>query len=142
MAKPKQRLQRAIDKGPEWTCAIRQIMMPKDTNMYGTVFGGIILSMIDQAALVEARLHGIHKWVTASLDRVDFKSPIRVGDTVSLYTHTSREGTKSVEVEVCVEVHRYDTNTIEEVTTAKITMVSIGPDGKPIPFSEPSSLGS
>ena len=110
--------------------------------MYGTVFGGIILSMIDQAALVEARMHGLHKWVTASLDRVDFKSPIRVGDTVSLYTQTSREGTKSLEVEVCVEVHRFDTNIVEEVTTAKITMVSLDADGKPIPFTEPSTLGS
>lgn len=97
--------------------------------------------MIDQSALVEARMHGLHKWVTASLDRVDFKQPIRVGDTVSLYTRTSREGTKSVEVEVCVEVHRYDSNAIEEVTTARITMVAIGRDGKPIPFSEPTTLG-
>ena len=131
-----------MEKGPEWSCAIRQVMMPRDTNMYGTVFGGIILSMIDQAALVEARMHGLHKWVTASLDRVDFKSPIRVGDTVSLYTQTSREGTKSLEVEVCVEVHRFDTNIVEEVTTAKITMVSLDADGKPIPFTEPSTLGS
>ncbi len=108
--------------------------------MYGTVFGGIILSMIDQAALVEARLHGIHKWVTASFDRVDFKSPIRVGDTVSLYTRTEKLGTSSVTVEISVEVHRYDSNAIHEVTKAVVTMVSVGHDGRPIPFTEPSTL--
>lgn len=139
---PKKRLQRAIDKGPEWSCAIRQIMMPRHTNMYETVFGGIILSLIDQAALVEVRMHGLHKWVTASFERVDFKSPVRIGDVISLYTRTSKEGNKSIQVDVCVEVNRYDTNKIETVTTAHVTMVSVDKNGIPIPFAEPATLGS
>jgi len=54
------------------TTALSVIMMPRDSNIYGTIFGGIILSYIDQAAFVEARRHGLHRWVTASVDRVDF----------------------------------------------------------------------
>lgn len=140
MGEKKTRLQRAIDKGSDWTCAIRQVMLPKDTNMYGCVFGGVILSMIDLAAVVEARQHGVHRWVTASMQRVDFKRPISLGDTVSLYTRTAEEGTKSVIVEVCVEVHRHDTNDIEEVTTASVTMVSVDENGRSIPFRTPSTL--
>lgn len=132
MAKGK--LRRTVEKGEEWTCAIRQVMLPKDTNMYGPVFGGRILSMIDLAAVVEARLHGMHMWVTAAMDKIEFKRPVRLGDTVSLYTRTEREGTKSVTIEVCVEVHRFDTNDIEEVTSAFVTMVSLNKDGKPVPF--------
>ena len=99
-----------------------------------------MLSLIDEAAFVEARRHGMHKWVTACFDRVDFKQPIRVGDTVSLYTRTEQEGTKSVSIEICVEVMRYDTNVTEEVTTAHVTMVSVDCDGNPIPFTEPGTL--
>ena len=140
MMTPSPRLSRAIEKGQDWSCAIRQVMRPLHTNMYGTVFGGIVLSMIDEAAFVEARRHGMHKWVTACFDRVDFKRPIRVGDTVSLYTRTEKTGTKIVSIEVCVEVMRYDTNVTEEVTTAHVTMVSVDPDGNPIPFSHPATL--
>jgi len=134
------RLRRAVEKGDEWTCATRVIMMPKDANMYGIIFGGVVLSHIDLSALVEARYHGLHKWVTASMEKVDFLRPIRIGDIVSFYTKTVKTGTKSVTVEVCVEVSRYDTNEIEEVTTADLTMVSVNNDGVPIPFDSPSTL--
>lgn len=120
--------------------AIRYPMMPKHTNMYGTVFGGIMLSLIDQAAFVEARKHGMHRWVTASIEKVDFLKPVRVGDTVSLYSRTIKTGTKSVQVAVEVEVDRYDTDDREHVCSAAVTMVSVDPNGKPIPFTSPPTI--
>ncbi|TVQ31139.1 MAG: acyl-CoA thioesterase [Phycisphaeraceae bacterium] len=111
--------------------------MPRDTNQYGTIFGGVILSWIDQAGFVEARRHGAHRWVTAALDRVDFVAPVGLGDIVNFYTRTVRMGTKSVTVEVDVEVDRYATGQCVRVTTATTTMVAVGPDGKAIPFSSP-----
>ena len=55
--------------------ALSVVMMPKDVNAYGSIFGGIILSYIDQAGFIEARKHGVHRWVTASIERVDFEAP-------------------------------------------------------------------
>lgn len=114
--------------------ALRVVTMPRDTNHYGTIFGGVILSYIDQAGFVEARRHANHRWVTASLDHVDFNAPVAVGDTVSFFTTTTRLGTKSVTVQVEVEAERYSTGQTVRVTTATLTMVSVGADGKPIPF--------
>lgn len=120
--------------------ALRVVTMPRETNIYGTIFGGVILSYIDQAGFVEARRHGAHRWVTASVDRVDFEAPVHTGDIVSLYTCTTRMGTKSVTVRVEVEAERYLTGETTSVTTATITLVAVDADGRPIPFRSPPTV--
>jgi acyl-CoA thioesterase YciA len=122
------------------TLALRVIMMPRDTNQYGTIFGGVILSYIDQAGFVEARRHGVHRWVTASIERVDFKAAVHLGDTVNFYATTIREGTSSVAVRVDVESERYTSGECVPVTTAFITMVAVDARGKSIPFRSPPSV--
>ena len=67
----------------ETMTALRIMMMPRDTNHAGTIFGGVILSHIDQAGYVEARKHGTTRWVTVALDRVEFLQPVMVGDIVA-----------------------------------------------------------
>lgn len=119
---------------------LRAVMQPKDTNHYGTIFGGVILSLIDQAAFVEAARHGKHRWVTASVDRVDFKAPVMTGDIVNLFTFTVRTGTKSVTVGVEVEVQRHVTDALASVTSASLTMVSVDATGTPIPFRSASTF--
>lgn len=114
--------------------ALRVVTMPEDTNQYGTIFGGVILSYIDQAGFVEARRHGVHRWVTAAIDRVEFKAPVQVGDVVNFFATTIRLGTKSVTVRIEVEAERFDTERHVAVTEAQLTMVSVDPSGKPIPF--------
>ena len=114
--------------------ALRVVMMPRDTNQYGTIFGGVILSHVDQAGFVEARRHGAHRWVTAAMDHVDFAAPVHVGDTVGFYTTTTRVGTTSVGVRVDVEAERYDTRQTVCVTTATLTMVAVDDAGRPTPF--------
>ena len=114
--------------------ALSVVMKPRDANAYGSIFGGIILSYIDQAGFIEARKHGVHRWVTASMDRVDFEKPVFVGDVVRFYTSTIKTGTKSVSVEVTVIAERFDNNEQIEVTKAELTMVSIDADGNTISF--------
>ena len=110
--------------------------MPRDTNAYGTIFGGVIMSYIDQAGLVEAIRHAPCPWVTASIERIDFDAPVHLGDIVSLYTRTERLGRTSVRVAVEVEAVRRQTKAIERVTTATLTMVAVDGAGKPMPFRE------
>jgi acyl-CoA thioesterase YciA len=116
--------------------ALRVVPMPRDTNPYGTIFGGVILSYIDQAGLVEALSHAACPWVTASIERVDFNAPVHLGDVVSFYTRTIRTGTTSVRVGVEVESLRRTSNAVVRVTTATLTMVAVGPDGRPTPWRE------
>lgn len=115
-------------------------MMPRDSNIYGTIFGGIILSYIDQAGFVEARRHGVHRWVTASVDRVDFKKPVYVGDVVRFITVTNKTGNSSVVVDVKVEAERFDTGDHVVVTEAQLTMVSVDAGGTAIPFDGPPTV--
>lgn len=115
--------------------AMRVVAMPRETNPYGTIFGGIILSYIDQAGFVEARRHADMAWVTAAVDRVEFHAPVRVGDIVNYYTYTTRLGRTSLDVRIEVSAERFHTREIVHVTTANMTLVGMR-DGKPFPFRE------
>jgi len=132
-----------LEKGvhPERNLSLRVIAMPKDTNHQGAVFGGVILAYIDQAGYVEARRQGDHAYVTASIQRVDFKAPIFAGDIVTLYTHVERIGTTSVTINVDVEATRTASSTTVPVTSATITLVAIGPDNRPTPIRASSQRG-
>lgn len=117
------------------TLALRVLMMPRDTNHQGTIFGGIILAHIDQAGYIEARRHGLHRWVTASVDRVDFHAPVHIGEVVEFRTRTIRLGRTSVAVQVVVDAERVD-GTHARVTEAQLTMVAVDESGHSIPFRE------
>src|SRR3954470_18406979 len=99
----------AAPAAPQRSLALRVVTMPRDTNQYGTIFGGVILSYIDQAGFVQARRHGGPRWGTAAIDRVEFKAPVHLGDTVNFYGRTSRLGTTSATVEIEVEAERFST---------------------------------
>ncbi|MCC6952473.1 MAG: hypothetical protein IT433_13650 [Phycisphaerales bacterium] len=124
----------------ERSLALRVATLPRDTNHYGTIFGGVILSLIDQAGAIHARRLGRHRWVTAALDRVDFKMPVHLGDVVNLYTRTARAGTKSVTVQVEVEAERFASAQTVPVTSATIVMVSVDATGRAIPFASPATV--
>ncbi|OQX95411.1 hypothetical protein B6I21_05560 [candidate division KSB1 bacterium 4572_119] len=112
---------------------LRVMPMPKDTNRFGTVFGGVILSYLDIAGALEARKTAALNFVTVAMNKVEFHQPVYVGDQVSFYTKTTRKGTTSITVEVIVKAFRYD-NPAEEiqVTSAEITYVAVGENREPI----------
>jgi acyl-CoA thioesterase YciA len=116
-----------------WTePAIRVLMMPRDTNAHGTIFGGVILSYIDQAGAIEARRQGCQLMVTVSMDKVVFHEPVFVGDLVSFWTETIRIGTTSITTRVTVEAIRSgDPAQKVTVTSAQVVYVNLGEDRKP-----------
>ena len=118
---------------PKWDePAIRVLMMPRDTNAHGTIFGGVILSYIDQAGAIEARRQGLQFMVTVSMDRVVFHEPVYVGDLVSFWTETLRIGTTSITTKVTVEAIRTgNPNKRVTVTEAQVVYVNLGKDRKP-----------
>jgi len=109
--------------------------MPRETNPFGTIFGGVVLSYIDQAGFVEARHHAEFDWVTAAIQRVDFLAPVNVGDILSCYTTVTRHGRTSMDITVAVYTECCATGDTIHVTNATLTMVAIR-DGKPTPYRE------
>ena len=91
---------------------IRVMLLPKDTNGYGTIFGGVIMSHLDLAGAAEARKHTRERVVTAAIDKAEFPAPVFVGDLVSFYTRTIGIGRTSITVFVEVEADRADASGI------------------------------
>ena len=115
--------------------AIRTIMMPRDTNALGSIFGGHILSLIDLAAGQHARSVAPRKYVTKIMREVEFISPVFVGDAVSFYCHTTKLGRTSITIQVEVEAQRgVDALHTLQVTTAEVVMVAVDGQNRPIPI--------
>jgi acyl-CoA thioesterase YciA len=111
-------------------------MLPRDTNAYGTIFGGVILSYIDLAGGIECRRQSPKKFVTKSMHEVVFVAPVHLGDLVTFYTRTIRIGNTSITVDVEVEVERLGlggTKEVVRVTEAEVVYVAIGENGQPVP---------
>lgn len=125
------------DKEPCADPAIRVILMPRDTNAHGTIFGGIILSYIDLAAAVEVRKHTRHRFVTVAMHEVVFVAPVFVGDLVSFYTELMTIGRTSITVKVIVEADRVSQpGERVRVTEAEVVYVAIDDDRNPVPVLE------
>jgi acyl-CoA thioesterase YciA len=121
--------------------AIRVLMMPRDTNPSGTIFGGVILSYIDQAGAEEAKRHGPERVVTVAMKEVVFREPVFVGDLVSFFTTLLRVGRTSVTVRVSVRAaRRWDRGEIVEVTGAEITYVNVDSQNRPVQISSEQGL--
>lgn len=115
--------------------AIRVVMMPRDTNPQGTIFGGHILSLIDQAGYVQASCEAHHLYVTVAFQGVEFKQPVFVGDILSLYTEVTKIGRTSITIHVQVFASRQESpNESVNVTEADIVFVAVGDDRKPMPI--------
>ena len=115
--------------------AIRRVMMPRDTNAFGTIFGGVILSEIDLAAAVEAHRHHSGRLVTVAMDGVVFRAPVHVGDCVSFFTETVRIGHTSIRVKIRVWAERrFSSGSEVFVTEAEATMVAVGAHGEKVPI--------
>lgn len=111
-------------------------MMPRDTNAQGTIFGGVILSYVDQAGAIEARRQGSITMVTVSMDKIVFHAPVFVGDLVSFWTETLRIGNTSITTKVVVEAIRgNEPGKKVLVTEAQVVYVNLGPDRKPAPIA-------
>jgi acyl-CoA thioesterase YciA len=114
--------------------AIRVVMMPRDANYLGTIFGGVILSSLDLAGAVAAQQHTDEKLVTVAMHEVTFIAPVFVGDLVSFYTETVKIGCTSITIRVTVEAMRAQVpHETVRVTQAEVVYVAIDAVGKPVP---------
>lgn len=119
----------------------RVLMMPRDTNAAGTIFGGVILSYIDQAGAEEAICQGARRVVTVAMNQVVFQEPVYVGDLVSFYTELISVGRTSVTVKVLVKsARRFNRDVTVDVTKAEISYVNVDGDGRPIPIVQPRGV--
>jgi acyl-CoA thioesterase YciA len=127
--------------------AIKVVMMPHDTNPHGTIFGGVIMSYVDQAGAVGARYEiaqlgvPVPPIVTVAINAVEFHQPVFVGDTVSFWTELKRIGTTSITMHVTVETDR--DGQLTKLTEADLTYVAVQSTGQrriPVPIrSAPDS---
>ena len=118
---------------PEQTrCVMTQIVMPMHTNgVAGVMFGGIMMQWIDVCAGVAAMRHASGAVLTASIDRLDFLSPVRVGEVVVLQAKVNYVARTSMEVGCRVDTEDMRTHTRRYVTKAYLTFVAIDDQGKP-----------
>ncbi|MBC7190451.1 acyl-CoA thioesterase, partial [Candidatus Aerophobetes bacterium] len=88
---------------------LSQVMMPYHASHYGNVHGGVIMKLVDEVAYVAASRHARRNVVTASIDSLDFKNPVHIGDVVTLTATLTFAGRTSMEVEVLVRTERVKT---------------------------------
>jgi acyl-CoA hydrolase len=121
---------------PEQTrCVMTQIVMPMHTNgVAGVMFGGVMMQWIDVCAGVAAMRHASGAVLTASIDRLDFLSPVQVGEIVVLQAQVNYVSRTSMEVGCRVETEDMRTQTRRYVTKAYLTFVAVDEAGKPRPI--------
>jgi acyl-CoA hydrolase len=116
-------------------CVMTQIVMPMHTNgVSGAMFGGIMMQWIDVCAGVAAMRHAAGAVVTASIDRLDFLSPVQLGEIVVLQAQVNYVARSSMEVGCRVETEDMNTRTRRYVTKAYLTFVAVDPNGRPRPI--------
>jgi acyl-CoA hydrolase len=109
-----------------------QLMLPQHSNNLGLVVGGVILAMMDTASAVSAIRHARSICVTASVDRVDFREPIHLGDLVIMKCSVNYVGRTSMEVGVRVEAEDLQTGSRRHTNSCYLTFVAIDRNGRPI----------
>jgi acyl-CoA hydrolase len=127
---------RAIKSVRESQHETSEMMMPQDANNLGHVFGGVILSMMDKCAAIAAFRHCRATVVTASIDRVDFREPIHLGDLVVMKASVNYVGRSSMEVGVRVEAEELLTGHRRHTNSCYLTFVGVDSAGKPIEVPE------
>jgi acyl-CoA hydrolase len=113
-----------------------ELMMPEHANNMGHVFGGVILSMMDKTAAIAAFRHSRSPVVTASIDRVDFREPIHLGDLVVMQSSVNYVGRTSMEVGVRVEAEDLLTGRRRHTNSCYLTFVAVDRNGRPIEVPE------
>ena len=113
-----------------------ELVLPQHTNQLGNLLGGQLMHWIDICGAISAAKHSHRVCVTASVDRIDFHHPIKLGDVVTLVSSVNRAFKTSMEVGVKVYAEVLSTGKRVHTNTAYLTFVSVDKDGKPVPTFE------
>lgn len=120
-----------IKKVSESQVELTQIMMPHHSNSAGNIFGGVIMGIIDNAALLVASRHSHKNCLTASVDRLDFISPVYVGNAVFAKASLNYVSNTSMEIGVRVEAECLVTGTRAHIASSYLTFVALDENDKP-----------
>jgi acyl-CoA hydrolase len=104
---------------------------PNDANLRGSLFGGVILALVDKIAYVSATRHADCPTVTASFDQVDFRSPIEIGEIVTLHASVNYAGKTSMEIGVRVMAESVSGGEPRHTNSCYVTMVALDDEGRP-----------
>ncbi len=110
---------------------LRTLAMPADTNAAGDIFGGWVMAQMDLACGIRAAERARGRVVTAAVKEMSFAAPMKVGDTLSIYTAVTRVGRTSMTLKVEAWAQRYLSHVKEKVTDAEFVMVALDSEGKP-----------
>jgi acyl-CoA hydrolase len=115
----------------ESEAVMSELMMPQHANIMGNVFGGVLLSLVDRAAAVAAIRHARRPCVTVSVDKVNFREPIRVGELVTALARVNFTGHSSMEIGVKVIAENVLTGEKRHTNSCYLTYVALDDKGNP-----------
>jgi len=123
----------ATTEQPHGDLTVRLIAMPADTNANGDIFGGWVLSQMDQAGGIAAVERAQGRVVTIAVEAMTFIRPVKVGDVLCVYTHVDKVGRTSMKIHIEAWARRFRSHLREKVTDAVFTFVAIDENGRPRP---------
>ena len=118
--------------GPTGELTLRTLAMPGDANAAGDIFGGWVMAQMDLASGIRAAEIAHGRVVTVAVKEMVFQMPVKIGDTLCIYTRLERIGRSSITLEIEVWAQRYLTPVMEKVTAATFVMVALDSDGRPM----------
>lgn len=121
------------ETGPLGELTLRTLAMPADANAAGDIFGGWVMAQMDLSCGIRAAERARGRVVTAGVKEMSFAKPVKVGDTLCIYTHISHVGRTSITLKVEAWAQRYLTPLMERVTYADFVMVALDKEGHPTP---------
>ena len=110
---------------------MHELILPNDTNLLGNVLGGRVMHLMDMCAAMSAYKHARTAVVTASVDRLDFLAPAKMGEIMILKSSVNYTGKSSMEIGVRIESENPKTGDIYHTSSAYLTFVSLNENGKP-----------
>jgi acyl-CoA thioesterase YciA len=124
------------DGRPAGDLTLRTLAMPSDANAAGDIFGGWVMAQMDLACGIRAAERARGRVVTAAVKEMSFAKPMKIGDTLCVYTNVTRVGRTSMTLKVEAWAQRYLQELMEKVTDADFVMVALDGEGRPTPIPE------
>lgn len=122
-----------LQSEPTGTLTVRTIAMPADTNANGDIFGGWVMSRMDQAGGIAGVERAQGRVVTVKVDSMTFIAPMKVGDVLEVYTSVESVGRTSMKIRIEAWAQRFQTTQRDMVTDALFTFVAVDDAGRPRP---------
>lgn len=116
--------------------SMTELVLPNDTNTLNNLMGGRLMHWMDIVSAIAAQKHSNRIVVTASVDNISFKHPIRLGNVVTLKARVTRAFNSSMEVRIDVKAEDIPSNTVTESNSAFFTFVAVDQLGRPIDVPE------